>query len=304
MKRKTIVVTGAAGFIGSNIAKRLEKEGHDLIAIDNFYSGTFKNIIDYKGKFFCKDLKCDELGFLENADAIFFESAITDTTVDDQEKMMKNNFESFRRVLEFAKERNIKVVYASSAAVYGNLPAPTKEDDKLNPLNIYGYSKLCMDRLAERYVKKYGMSIVGLRYFNVYGIGEQHKGKFASMIYQLACQMKDDKHPRIFTDGNQKRDFVSIDDVVEANMRALETENSGVYNVGSGRSTTFNEVIRILNDAMGTDLEPEYFNCPYDFFQVHTEADLSRSRNLLGYNPKISIEEGIHNYMKNLGFSK
>ncbi|NOZ84366.1 MAG: ADP-glyceromanno-heptose 6-epimerase [Epsilonproteobacteria bacterium] len=301
---KKIAVTGAAGFIGSNIAKRLERDNYDVVAADNFYSGTFKNLIDYKGDFFCMDLVSDDLDPFFGSDALFFESAITDTTVTDQEKMLKNNFGAFRRILEFAREEHIKVVYASSAAVYGNIGAPTKENVKLAPLNVYGYSKLCMDQLASYYVRKYGMDIVGLRYFNVYGIGEQHKGKFASMIYQLACRMKEGKSPRIFTDGEQKRDFVSIDDVVEANIRALETENNGVYNVGSGTATTFNRVVEILNDAMGTDLLPEYFSCPYDFFQVHTEAELSESRHLLGYNPNVSIEDGIADYVEQLGFAK
>ncbi len=300
---KNVVVTGVAGFIGSSIAKKLVKDGCTVLGVDNFYNGTFKNIIDFEGEFVCSDVAKDRLDYFAGADALFFESAITDTTVMDQEKMMIENYESFRRVLEFSKDRHIKIVYASSAATYGNAKAPTKEDIHLVPLNIYGYSKLCMDRLAAYYVQKYGMNIVGLRYFNVYGIGEQHKGKLASMIYQLAKQMRAGKRPRIFTDGNQKRDFVSINDAVSANMKALDAK-SGVYNVGSGSSTTFNEIIELLNEGMGTDLSPVYFECPYNFFQMHTEADLTRSKSELGYEPKVSIKEGIFDYLKELGFDR
>ncbi len=300
---KNAVVIGVAGFIGSNIAKKLVKDGCNVLGVDNFYSGTFKNIIDFKGEFACIDVAKDSLDRFAGADALFFESAITDTTVMNQEEMMINNYEAFRRVLEFSKDKHIKIVYASSAATYGNAKAPTKEDIHLVPLNVYGYSKLCMDRLAAQYAEKYNMDIVGLRYFNVYGMGEQHKGKFASMIYQLAQQMRSGKHPQIFTDGEQKRDFVSIDDAVSANMKAVFAK-SGVYNVGSGASTTFNEIVEYLNEGMGLDLAPRYFECPYDFFQVHTEADLTKSKNELGYEPEVSIKDGILDYLNKLGFAK
>jgi ADP-L-glycero-D-manno-heptose 6-epimerase len=171
-----------------------------------------------------------------------------------------------------------------------------KESQRPAPLNVYGYSKLAMERLAERYADKLKHPIVGLRYFNVYGAGENHKGKFASMIGQLARQMRAGKRPRIFTDGEQKRDFVYIDDVIAANLAAMNSKTPGVFNVGSGAAGTFNQVVEQLNRVLRTDLQPDYFENPYDFFQTWTEADLTQSRRVLKYDPKFDLRKGIDAY--------
>ncbi|HEX5105543.1 MAG TPA: NAD-dependent epimerase/dehydratase family protein, partial [Pirellulaceae bacterium] len=140
-----------------------------------------------------------------------------------------------------------------------------------------------------------------LRYFNVYGPGESHKGKFASMIWQLSLQMKAGKRPRVFRAGEQKRDFVSIEDVLHANLLAMKADHpplAAVFNVGCGRAGTFNEVIAGLNAALKTNLEPEYFENPYAFFQNHTEADISETTRVLGYKPRyVNVGEGIGAYM-------
>jgi ADP-L-glycero-D-manno-heptose 6-epimerase len=194
-------------------------------------------------------------------------------------------------------------VWASSAAVYGNLPAPNKLSDTPHPLNVYGYSKLAMERLAHLWAQEHTkLPIIGLRYFNVYGPGEAHKGKFASMIWQLSRQMKAGKRPRIFTDGEQKRDFVSIEDVIHANLLAMNVDHpplAAVFNVGSGRAHTFNQVVAGLNKALHTKLEPDYFENPYAFFQNHTEADITQTTKILGYKPHFSeVAKGIATYIK------
>src|SRR6185312_10814803 len=157
-----------------------------------------------------------------HCDVIFHQASITDTTVTDQLHMMRNNVEGFRHVLGWAARWGARVVWASSAAVYGNLPAPNKLSDRPAPLNVYGYSKLAMERLAHLWALEHSkLPVIGLRYFNVYGPGEAHKGKFASMIWQLSLQMRAGKRPRVFSAGDQKRDFVSIEDVVDANLLAM-----------------------------------------------------------------------------------
>ena len=296
-----ILVTGGAGFIGSNLAKHLESPaggGHDVTVLDNFSSGSFTNLVDFHG-----DVVSAHDGHepCAHCDVIFHEASITDTTVTDQLLMMRNNVESFRSVLHWAARWNARVVWASSAAVYGNQAAPNRMTDKPHPLNVYGYSKLAMERLAHLWAEEHTkLPIIGLRYFNVYGAGEAHKGKFASMIYQLAQQMKAGKRPRIFTAGEQKRDFVAVQDVIEANVRAMKADHpplAAVFNVGCGRAATFNEVIAGLNAALGTKLEPEYFENPYSFFQNHTEADISETQKVLGYHPKFAaVAEGIRAY--------
>src|SRR5215203_2883755 len=220
-----ILITGGAGFIGSNLARRFEADGHQTVVIDDFSSASFKNLIDYRGDVRTLDVsdpsEIDALDDLGPFEVISHQASITDTTVLDQRKMMHNNVEGFRNLLDLAKEWGSRVVWASSAATYGRGPAPMTESQPPAPLNVYGYSKLAMEHLARQYAPKLKHPIVGLRYFNVYGAGEQHKGKFASMIHQLAKQMRTGKRPRIFTPGEQKRDFVYVDDVVQANLKAL-----------------------------------------------------------------------------------
>ena len=293
-----VLVTGGAGFIGSNLIKRLVADKHDTVALDDFSSATWTNLIDYPGDVLTCDVSGDisRLQALEPFEVIFHQASITDTTVMDQRKMMTNNVEGFRNVLDLAARWGSRVVWASSAATYGRGPAPMKEGQPAVPLNVYGYSKLAMERLAERYADRLKQPIVGLRYFNVYGAGETHKGKFASMIGQLARQMREGRRPRIFRDGEQKRDFVYIDDVVSANLAAMSAKSPGVFNVGSGAAATFNQVIEELNRVLRTDLQPDYFENPYSFFQTWTEADLTQSRRVLRYEPKFDLRRGIDAY--------
>lgn len=293
-----ILVTGGAGFVGSNLAKTLESAGHQTVALDDFSSATFKNLIDFRGDVVTLDVSADVSPLIELGpfDVIFHEGSITDTTVLDERKMMVNNVEGFRNLLNLAVEWGSRMVWASSAATYGRGPAPMKETQRPEPLNVYGYSKLAMEHMASRYAGKLAHPIVGLRYFNVYGPGEQHKGKFASMIHQLAKQMRLGKRPRIFAPGEQKRDFVYIDDVMQANMRAVEAKTSGVFNVGAGAAASFNQVVEQLNRVLKTDLPSDYFENPYDFFQTWTEADLTQSRSVLGYHPQFDLARGIDAY--------
>ncbi|HWE97779.1 MAG TPA: ADP-glyceromanno-heptose 6-epimerase [Tepidisphaeraceae bacterium] len=293
-----ILVTGGAGFIGSNLAKRLCADGHTTVVLDDFSSGSWTNLIHFPGDVLTLDVSAGvaPLAGLERFDIIFHEASITDTTVMDQRKMMHNNVEGFRNLLDLAVKWESRMVWASSAATYGRGASPNKETQPAEPLNVYGYSKLAMERLAERYTQRLPHPIVGLRYFNVYGAGEGHKGKFASMIGQLAKPMRAGKRPRIFTDGEQRRDFVYIDDVIQANLCAMHSKTGGVFNVGSGAASSFNQVVHHLNRVLGTELPPEYFENPYSFFQTWTEADLAQSRKVLKYDPKYDLAKGIDAY--------
>ncbi len=302
-----ILITGGAGFIGSNLALTLQEKlpFARIYVLDNFSSGHFRNLTGFKGEVITGDVRDRELwSFLRRRfafDVIFHEAALTDTTVEDQRLMMETNADSLRYLLEAALDWNAKVIYASSAGVYGNTPPPMREDRGLEPENIYGFSKLMMDRIAQDYMERFPeLRIVGLRYFNVYGPRESYKGRSASMIYQLALKILHGQKPKLFKWGEQKRDFVYVKDVVRANFLALERDVSGVFNIGTGRARSFNEIMEILNRELGTDYEPDYFDCPYDFYQEHTEADISRARDQLGYEPAYSLEEGIREYLSYL----
>lgn len=306
---RRFLITGGSGFIGSRIALRLQElypKAYILI-VDNFSSGYFKNLYGFKGdiiegavedKDLWEYLKKEYTSF----EAVFHNAAITDTTVLDQKFMMDVNTNSMKYIIDACIKWDAKLIYASSAGVYGNTEAPMREDRGLIPENVYGFSKLMADNLVKNKMEEYpSFKAVGFRYFNVYGMGEQYKGKTASMIYQLAMQMKSGKNPRLFKYGEQKRDFVYIEDVLQANIKALERyDATGIFNVGYGKARSFNDIVSILNKLMGTSYEVEYFDCPYEFYQNYTEADISSIKQKLGYEPQYDLESGIEHYLKSL----
>lgn len=298
--KKKYLVTGGAGFIGSNIAKTLEAEGHEVTVLDDFSkNGHFKNLIGFKGDVITCDL-FERVPHDMYFDAIFHEAAITDTTVMDQKAMMEQNVEAFKNLLDFAADNDIKkVVYASSAATYGNGPVPNVETQPTHPENVYGFSKVIMDNVARQFADDNNdMTIIGLRYFNVYGPGEYYKGKMASMVYQLYNQMKAGQRPRVFKNGEQQRDFVYVKDIVKINMCALKNgKETGVFNAATGIPRDYNAIIACLNKELGTNLDPEYIDNPYPFFQLKTQADITKSKEKLGYEPDYTLEKGIADYV-------
>lgn len=292
------LVTGGTGFIGSNLALNLENMGWEVLVLDDFSCGNFKNLLGFHGDVIAESILNVDLSSFDDLDVVFHQAAITDTTLMDQKRMIEVNVEGFRRLLTFAVKRQIPFIYASSAGTYGLSSAPQKEEQAGKPINIYGFSKWIGDCLAKKYMSKYKSLIVGLRYFNVFGPREGHKGKMASMVWQLAQQMLSGKRPRIFKWGEQKRDQVYIKDVVRATLLALEAKESGIVNIGTGRTISFNYIIKILNQVLGTNYMPDYFDNPYkEFYQEHTQADLSLTKKLLGYEPKWSFEEAVKDYM-------
>jgi ADP-L-glycero-D-manno-heptose 6-epimerase len=302
---QNILITGGAGFIGSNLTLKLQElhPSARIVVIDDFRSGDFKTLKGFKGDFVAADIsRLDwHAQFKDRAfDAIFHEASITDTTVHDQFLQVHDNVEGFRRLLEFASVSQTPVVYASSAATYGVGEGPMREDQPPAPANVYAFSKVQLDNLARDHARRSNSKIVGVRYFNVYGPRETHKKAAASMIYQLYLQMKAAKRPRVFKFGEQKRDFIYVKDVVKMTLQALNAPRSAVYNCGSGLATSFNEIIAHLNKSLGTSLEPDYFDNPYSFYQPHTEADLTLSKNELKYLPDYPPGAGIQDYVEYL----
>lgn len=302
-----LLVTGGAGFIGSNLVMELQERfpNSRLTVIDDFRSGDFKNLAGYGGDFVAADLAKlkwrHQFGDPAAAgfDAIFHLASITDTTNHNQFEQTHDNVESFRRLLEFARPTRTRVIFASSASIYGATTEASGESTAAAPANIYAFSKAMMDNLATRSARENPDWIsVGLRYFNVYGPREAHKGVPASMVYHLAQQMRAGQRPRIFKHGEQRRDFVYVKDVVEGTIRALDAGKSGIYNLGSGQARSFNELIFILNRVLQTNLQPEYFDNPHAHYQNFTQADLSRVREALGYEPRYMLERGVQDYMR------
>jgi ADP-L-glycero-D-manno-heptose 6-epimerase len=295
------LVTGAAGFVGSNLALALESRGHSVVGLDNFTTGNFENLDGFSGDFIAADI--GDVNFWANRvgkiDAVFHQAAITDTTVSDQGRMMAVNVEAFRSLLNWAAKSKVKkFVYASSAGVYGAGKVPMTETDARRPLNIYAFSKMIMENVAADFQKSHPkMDIVGLRYFNVFGPREKFKNAASSMIWQLSLQMKAGRRPRIFERGEQFRDHIYVADVVKANIMASQKKARGVYNVCTGRKTDFNEIIAYLNGVLGTNLEPDYFKNPYSFYQSETLGDPARAARGLGFRSDYDPARGIAEYL-------
>lgn len=319
LKNKTILITGGAGFIGSNLAFYFQENHPDakVVVLDSFRSteilsngnlksfGHFKNLIGFRGEVISGDINDKKLLLdLEKNykfDYIFHEAAISDTTAQEQDLMIKTNVNAYKDLLELSIKHNANMIYASSAATYGNAPSPQRVGYEA-PQNVYGFSKLCMDNISYEYMKKSHIPIVGLRYFNVYGQREYFKNKTASMVLQFGHQLLSGKKPRLFEQSDKiLRDFIYIEDVIQANIKAMNPKTSGVYNVGTGKARSFQDIVNILQRELGTNLECEYIPNPYiGSYQFHTEADVSQTIEFLDYKPRFEMEDGIKAYIREI----
>jgi ADP-L-glycero-D-manno-heptose 6-epimerase len=308
---KTILITGGAGFIGSNLAFYFQNNYPDatVVVFDKFRSeetfsngnlksfGHFKNLLGFKGIVISGDINNKEdLKKLEeyNFDYIFHEAAISDTTVLDQKIMIDTNVNAFRDLLDMAVMMKSTMVYASSAATYGN--SDVFEVGKESPNNVYGFSKLMMDNLAKEYYDK--IRVVGLRYFNVYGEREYFKNKTASMVLQFGLQLLKGESAKLFEGSDKiKRDFIYVKDVIQANIKATKAK-SGVYNVGTGKARSFQDIVDILKRELNIKREDKYIPNPFaSQYQYFTEANIEETKKELGYEPRFSLEEGIKEYI-------
>ncbi len=216
-------------------------------------------------------------------------------------KKYRLNEPLLKKIITDVLKKKKKFVNVSSAGVYGNGPSPMKEGQIARPLNAYAYSKYLCDCHALKFMgKKILPLLVGIRYFNVYGPGEYHKGSAASMIYQLYLQMKAGKRPRVFKSGEQKRDFIYVKDTARLTAEALNLKKDLIVNIGTGKARSFNDIISALNKAMGKNLEPDYFDNPFTgLYQDFTEADINVLKKNFKLPPQFSLEKGIDDYVKN-----
>lgn len=324
-----IVVTGGAGFIGSNIISGLNKRGYtNILAVDDLTDGDkFINlarhtIADYMHKDEFRALLANKgLGKIE---AVFHQGACSDTTERNGQYMMDNNYRVTLELFHYCQEQRIPFIYASSAAVYGAGPDYIEDPSNEAPLNVYGYSKLLFDQVLRHHLSDLAAPVVGLRYFNVYGPNEQHKGRMASVASHNMTQFRAEKHVRLFGgwagygDGQQQRDFVYIDDVVDVNLFFLDNPSvSGVFNCGTGRAQPFNDVAMAvvnslrhhagqrelsLQEMVDQDLI-QYIVFPEDLkgrYQSHTQADLTALR-ATGYDrPFRDVQTGVAAYIDEL----
>lgn len=308
--KKCVLITGGAGFIGSNLAFYFQENFPlcQVVVFDKFRSeetfsngnlksfGHFKNLLGFNGEVISGDINSD-LSLLKNYkfDYIFHEAAISDTTVGDQALMVQTNVNAFKDLLEMAVQMKACMIYASSAATYGD--SDTFSIGYEQPNNVYGFSKLMMDNLAKKYMDK--ISVVGLRYFNVYGEREFFKNKTASMVLQFGLQLLEGKNAKLFEGSDKiRRDFIYIQDVIQANIKAAQPKKSGIYNVGTGNARSFQDIVDTLKSKLEIQREDEYIPNPFiGQYQFFTEADISLSEELLDYKPRFSLEDGIESYI-------
>jgi ADP-L-glycero-D-manno-heptose 6-epimerase len=319
------IVTGAAGFIGSRLVRGLNRRGvSEIIAVDNLAHGDkFRNLADCElADYIDQGQLAGRLESLEGAvEAVFHQGACSDTLETDGRYMMENNYAYSLRLLDWCQEEEIPLIYASSAAVYGRGPHYREERGCERPLNIYGYSKFLFDQVVRSRLPQRSAPIVGLRYFNVYGPNEWHKGRMASVALHAFEQLHSVGKVKLFAgsdgyrDGEQRRDFIYVDDAVAVNLWFLERRGvSGIFNCGTGRAQTFNRLaVAVINAVHGTQATLhdivakgliEYVPFPPDLagkYQSFTEADLSRLREA-GYPGEfMTVEQGVAAYVKELG---
>ena len=309
-----IIVTGGAGFVGSNLVLALNARGRkDIVVVDDLKDGTrFLNLVeadiaDYRDRDDFLAQVTDNHAALGPVEAVFHNGACSDTTEWDGRYMMSVNYEYSKALLDYCQARNIPFIYASSAAVYGGGTVFKEERGYEAPLNVYGYSKFLFDQYVRRHVSK-GLKgqVVGFRYFNVYGPREQHKGKMASTAFHFNNQILADGKCRLFEgsggykDGEQRRDFIHVDDVCAVNLWAWEhAKVSGIFNLGTGRSQTFNDVANAVIKHRGKG-RIEYIPFPENLkgrYQSFTEADMSALRDAGCDHKFMSVEEGVAKYM-------
>jgi len=295
-------VTGGAGFVGSNIVKLLVKENHDVLVIDNMHTGKKENLEEVLEKIEFYELDIRNTLELENkikhVDGIFHEAALTivQESFIMEEEYYDVNVKGTENIFNIAEKYGIKVVFASSSSVYGNTEKiPIVENNERNPINPYGKTKLEDEFLAEKYSDK-GVSIIGLRYFNIFGKGQT--GSYAGVITKFVNQLKEKKSPKIFGNGSQVRDFIFVEDIAQANLSAMLSKiNFGFFNIGTGKTTSILQLAKFLIKLYNLEIFPEFLD-PLNGDVQKSQADIKKSQKLLNWTYKIEIEEGLEKMVK------
>ena len=297
MQDKRVLVTGGAGFIGSNLANELAR-GNDVIALDDRYLGTPENL-DERVEFVEGSVLDDDLP--TDVDAVFHLAALSSYAMheDDPTTGARVNVEGFVNTVEQARDDGCDtVVYASTSSIYGSRTEPSPEDMDVAVNTGYEASKLARERYAEYFSNHYDVTCAGMRFFSVYqGYegAEEHKGEYANVVAQFADDVASGEPPVLYGDGTQTRDFTHVADVVRGLELAADHELDGVYNLGTGESYDFLTVVDMINDELGTDVEPEFVEnpIPEDVYVHDTCADATKMREETGWEPEIDFEEGI-----------
>ena len=295
MVERSTLVTGGAGFIGSNLVEELLAKGEGVVVLDNMHTGSLENLKGLEGELNVVRADCRQIPELDLSPERIYHLGIPSSSPMYKKDpfLVGEALNGFLAVLELARSCGARVVYASSSSLYSGLNPPHREDMAIQVTDYYTEARLAMERMAELYRKLFGVSSVGLRFFSVYGPKENSKGQYANIISQFLWDILKKKTPVIYGDGSQTRDFVYVKDVVMALRMSMESNYDGILNVGTAAAHSFNDIIEILSRSLEPSIKPRYIDNPIKNYVGHTLADTSKAERVLGFRARYSLEEGI-----------
>ena len=288
------VVTGGAGFIGSNLVERLIKDGHEVIVIDNLHTGNLHNLKNMNIKFL-KGGAGDIEKIIDPIDGIFHLGIPSSSPMyKTKRELIYEAMKDWIKILEFATKNKVKIVLASTSSIYNGNPLPWREDMQIIPTDFYTEVRYSMERIARVYHELYGTKVIALRLFSVYGEREEFKGEYANLVTQFILAALKGETIKVFGDGTQTRDFIYVQDVVEAFIKAMNSNiDFDIFNVGKGKNYSLNEVIAMVSRILDTEIKVRYVENPIKNYVWHTLADTTKAELKLGFKAKVELEEGI-----------
>jgi len=295
-----VLVTGGAGFIGSNLVELLLKKGNDVIVVDNLHTGSLENLKEFKDKIEFINKNCGEITSIEDIDGIFHLGIYSSSPMYKENPILVGNaVNDFLNMLKIAGDTNVKMVWASSSSIYNGNPTPWKEDMPIHVKDYYTEARYCMERLAKLHYDWYGTKTLGIRFFSVYGKKEEAKGKYANLVSQFLWRMTEGKSPALYGNGTQRRDFIHVDDVTRGLLLALDSNiEYDILNLGTGKSYSLNELVEIINEIQETEITPTYVENTIKGYIFETLADISKSKRLLNFKATIGLKEGIKKLLR------
>lgn len=291
----SILVTGGAGFIGSNLTEDLLASGEEVVVLDNMHTGSKTNLDDLDGRLKVVQASCNQIPRLDlNPEEIYHLGIPSSSPMYKKDPFLVGEaINGTTAIFELARRTGARVIYASSSSLYNGLLPPHREDMVIGVTDYYTEARLAMERMAELYQRLYGIASVGLRFFSVYGPREEAKKQYANMVTQFLWDMKAGKRPLVYGDGTQTRDFTYVLDVVRAMRLAMDSDYHGILNVGTGEAWSFNEVIELLNRMMDLSLEAQYTENPIKNYVLQTLADTAKAESTIGFRSRFGLKEGI-----------
>ncbi|NPV51063.1 MAG: NAD-dependent epimerase/dehydratase family protein [Candidatus Methanofastidiosum sp.] len=291
------LVTGGAGFIGSHLVDELIKKGNETIVADNLHTGSLDNIAKYNKDidFINKNIGDISQQDVKDIDGIFHLGIYSSSPMyKENPSLLGIAINDFINMLKLSQSLNVKIVWASTSSIYNGNPTPWREDMDIFVKDYYTETRYAMERLASLHHDWHETMSIGLRFFSVYGPNERSKGRYANLVSQFLWDMKNGKSPIIYGDGEQRRDFIYVDDVTNGILKTFNSKlKFGIYNIGTGVSYSLNEVVELINDSLNTSIIPSYLDNPIKGYVKDTLADTSKSKKELGFEAKIGLKQGI-----------